>query len=250
LFSIIFFAQLILALTGFDKFMMNDKIHLPIPAMILAGPIYRGSGFFMPILFISTIVLVGPAWCSHLCYIGSWDNEASRAKRKPGSIPRWTKSTRLAILIIIPVITVVLKASGLSTIVSTSFAVAFGVIGIAVMLFWSRKSGVMTHCVAYCPIGLLANWLGKLSPFRIRINDTCTDCGACTLACRYNALNAADIEKRYPAITCTLCGDCLSKCKENSIEYRFLGLSPSKARMVFITLAVSIHAAFMGLARM
>ena len=34
----------------------------PIPAMILAGPLYRGEGFFMPLLFLSTIFFVGPAW--------------------------------------------------------------------------------------------------------------------------------------------------------------------------------------------
>ena len=249
-FSIVFFAQLLLGLFGFDKFIMTGKLHLPIPAMIIAGPLYRGDGFFMPILFISTIVLIGPAWCSYLCYIGSWDNEASRIKRKPKPLPYWSNSLRTAILVIVPIIAILLKVLGLSTFISTVIALAFGIIGIAIMLTWSRKSGTMTHCITYCPIGLLADWLGKISPFRIKINDTCTDCGACSLACRYNALNITDIQKRYPAISCTLCGDCLAKCKENSIEYHYFGLSPYKARMIFIVAAASFHAAFMGLARM
>jgi len=250
IFSTVFFSQLILGLFGIEKLLMTGELHLPVPALIIAGPLYRGDGFFMLILFISTIVLIGPAWCSYLCYIGSWDNEASRAKRKPKPLPRWFNPMRIAILVIVPVVAILFKIAGVSIFMSAVIAIVFGVIGVALMLLWSRKSGTMTHCVAYCPIGLLANWLGKLSPFRIRINDTCTDCGVCTLACRYNALDTTDIENRYPAISCTLCGDCLTRCKENSIEYRFLGLSPQNARTVFIVMAASIHAAFIGLARM
>ncbi|HDJ22855.1 MAG TPA: 4Fe-4S binding protein [Candidatus Aminicenantes bacterium] len=63
-------------------FLMTGKLHLPVPALILAGPIYRGTLSFMLILFLVTIVLVGPAWCSHLCYVGAWDDIACRRKRR------------------------------------------------------------------------------------------------------------------------------------------------------------------------
>ena len=84
LFSVVFFSQLILGLVGLEKFLMTGKLHLPIPAIIVAGPIFRGEGFFMLILFAVTVILVGPAWCSHLCYIGAWDNLASLGRKKPG----------------------------------------------------------------------------------------------------------------------------------------------------------------------
>jgi hypothetical protein len=79
-FSIVFFSQIIFGLIGFEKFLMTGKLHIPVPAMIVAGPLFRGERFFMPILFVSTVLLVGPAWCSHLCYIGAWDNLASRSR--------------------------------------------------------------------------------------------------------------------------------------------------------------------------
>jgi heterodisulfide reductase subunit A-like polyferredoxin len=107
----------------------------------------------------------------------------------------------------------------------------------------------MTHCVTYCPIGLLAVWLGKLSPFRIRIRNQCTDCGICRLACRYDALNMSDIKKRKPNINCTLCGDCLGKCEDRVIAYRLLGLKAHQARAVFIAIAVSLHAVFLATGR-
>ncbi len=249
LFSSVFFAQLILGLLGFGKFLMTGRLHLPVPAMILAGPIFRGNHFFMPILFVSTVLLVGPAWCSHLCYIGAWDNAAAHAKRKPQKLPGWTSPARWAILVSIIACAIVLRWAGVSSIVATVLGLAFGLGGVAVMLFWSRRKGVMAHCTVYCPIGPVANWLGRISPFRVRINDSCTDCGICRLSCRYNALNLTDIKKRRPASSCTLCGDCIGVCEHGSLEYRFLKLKNSAARAVFIVTVVSLHAACLGLAR-
>ncbi len=79
-FSIVFFTQLILGLSGLDKFLMTGKLHLPIPMMILAGPLYRGQTSIMTLLFLSTVILSGPAWCSQLCYFGAFDSLASRGK--------------------------------------------------------------------------------------------------------------------------------------------------------------------------
>jgi len=248
-FSIVIFTQLILGLNGFEKFLMTGRLHVPVPAVIIAGPIFRGNGLFMSILFLSTVILVGPAWCSYLCYIGSWDHAAALSKRIPKPLPGWRHSVRLAILMTVPLIAITMRASGISAMIAAVSAIAFGLIGVIIMLVWSRKTGAMTHCLTWCPIGLLANWLGKISPFRLRINNSCTDCGACTFACRYDALSNAEIINRRPGLTCTLCGDCLARCRENSIEYRFFKLSPIKVRAVFMVLVISWHAISLGVAR-
>jgi NAD-dependent dihydropyrimidine dehydrogenase PreA subunit len=251
IFSILFFGQLLIGVFGFDKFLMTGKLHLPVPALIAAGPIYRGEGFFMPILFITTMILVGPAWCSHLCYIGAWDNLASIHRPRPQKMPIWRQMARISILLIVIITAIIFRLVGASAMLALLLAIIFGLNGVGLMVFWSRKSGVMTHCVAYCPIGPLANWLGKLSPFRIKINDTtCTDCGICHTVCRYDALNMADIKKRRPNISCTLCGDCLGSCRDGSIEYHWGKIKGNMARMIFIVLVVSIHAVFLGVARM
>ncbi len=249
LFSSVFFAQLIFGLLGFDKFLMTGRLHLPVPAMILAGPIFRGDHFFMPILFVSTVLLVGPAWCSHLCYIGAWDNAAAHTKRKPQKLPGWTSPARWIILVLIIAAAVVLRWAGVSSIAATVIGLVFGLGGVAVILFWSRRKGVMAHCTVYCPIGPVANWLGRISPFRVQINDSCTDCGICRLSCKYNALNLTDIKKRRPASSCTLCGDCIGVCEHGSLEYRFFKLKNFTARAVFIVTVVSLHATCLGLAR-
>ncbi len=248
LFTIVFFGQLILGLLGFDSFLMTGKLHLPVPALIAAGPIYRGNEFFMIFLFLGTIVLVGPAWCSQLCYIGAWDDAASRSKNVPG----YYRNDRIRIIIAILVIAaaILLRLFKVGWFPTTILAAGFGLAGVGVMLWFSRRKGVMVHCTAYCPIGLFANILGKLNPFRIRIDTSgCTSCMACAQVCRYSALTLQDIQAGKPSLTCTLCGDCISDCPQNTIHYHFPGLKAETARKLFVILVVTLHAVFLGVAR-
>jgi len=249
LFSIVFFSQLFIGLAGLDQFLMTGQLHLPIPALIVAGPIFRGEGFFMPILFLSTIVLVGPAWCSHLCYIGGLDDASAKSNKKISQIPNSAKWIRLTIFIVVILIATVLRYFSVGTDVAFWFALCFGVLGLLIMLMLSRKKGVMLHCVSYCPIGLIANTAGKLNPFRIKISDGCTECGICSRNCRYNALTMLDIKKRRAGFSCSLCGDCVGSCKHRQINYSFAYLQPETARMLFIIIVVAIQASFLGLAR-
>jgi len=251
LFSAVFFIQLILGLSGFEIFLMTGKLHLPIPAMIVAGPLFRGSGFFMPILFLSTLLVVGPAWCSHLCYIGAWDNLACRGTRPEKIKSKFqTSFSRLIILAVIVLTVLFFRVNGVNEKVLILAGAVFGIIGVLIMALVSRKKGIMIHCTAYCPLGILSNYLGRLSLFRIKIGEGCTSCGLCTKECRYGALGQENLNNKKTGITCTLCGDCLSSCKNSHIYYSFPGLTPEKARMLFITIVVSLHAAFLGIARM
>jgi len=260
IFSIVFFTQLILGLSGLEKFLMTGTLHFPIPALILAGPIYRGEGFFMPILLGSTILFIGPAWCSFLCYMGSWDLLAARGLKKPLHSPRCSQALRISILVLVVAFALLLRLLGLSTTVASVLALSFGLAGIALMLLWSRKKGLMMHCITYCPIGIITTVLGKISPFRIRIKEGCSGCSACLRVCRYDALEIDNDEPdndetpgkkvvKNPNISCTLCGDCIKVCKEDVINYKFFKLLPDNARALFIVLIISIHTVFLALAR-
>ncbi len=256
LFSAVFFGQLALGLLGLERMLMTGKLHLPVPALIVAGPLYRGGGLFMPILFSATILLVGPAWCSHLCYIGAWDNLASRlSRRRPlaelasggGGRRRWLRWANLGLAVAAPL---ALRFFGMPTIAAVLLGAAFGLIGVAVMLLWSRRTGMMAHCSWYCPIGLLSSRLGRINPFRVRVDTgRCTACGACSLACRYDALTVADVARGGPNHSCTLCGDCLSTCRHDSMSLALPGLSPETSRRVFLVVVASLHAVFLGVAR-
>jgi polyferredoxin len=248
-FSIVFFSQLLLGLLVSEKFLMSGKLHLPVPMMILAGPIYRGQASVMTILFISTVILSGSAWCSHLCYFGAIDNLAAGGlKRRSPIRNKWALKWTVLLLVIFAAI--VLRWMKVPVLSATILAGGFGVVGLALILIISRKKGHMVHCTAYCPIGTVVNLTSFVNPFRLSIdNSSCTDCMVCTTSCKYDALNRADIKARKPGTTCTLCGDCLSACHAGSIKYRFLKLSPEASRKLYLLITITLHAATMALAR-
>ena len=216
--------------------------------MILSGPIFRGSIGFMPILFLSTLLLSGPAWCSQLCYFGALDNLAS--DRRPDMIPLRNKfRIKHIFLPTVILITILLRFFGIDKLITTFLAAGFGVIGLGIILLLSRRRGKMVHCILWCPIGTLVNYMKLVNPFRMYIDDSCTDCLACTRHCKYDALNKTDISRRKPGLTCTYCGDCLVSCKTSSIRYKFFGFSHHSARQLWIVLTVSLHSIFLSLGR-
>ena len=249
LFSLVFFLQLFLGLAGIEKLLMTGKLHLPVPALIVAGPIYRGSDFFMPILFTITALLVGTAWCSHLCYIGAWDDLCNRARGEPARLPGWWSRARHAILLLVVVCAAMLRYFAVGWPTALLLAAIFGLVGVGVMLAVSRRLGLMAHCTAFCPVGLVGNWLGRLSLWRMRIDAGCTACMQCRRVCRYSALERDNILKRQVGWSCTLCGDCVSACHSGQIGYSLPFLDKEKARAVFVVLITSLHAVFLAVAR-
>lgn len=250
LFSFVFFLQLTLGLFVDSLFLMSGKLHFPIPALILAGPVYRLEIGFMPILLVSTIILSGPAWCSQLCYFGAFDHfAANRSKRKAKYYLDFNPQLRYAILILIICSAFVLRLLNIEEPYVSVLSVIFGLTGIGFMYFLSRKKGVMTHCAAYCPIGTVVSLTKKVSPFRFRLNSDCTKCMACIKHCQYDALNIHTINKGEIGNNCTYCGDCLKGCHHNALEYGFLNLSPTRAEQLWVIITVSLHACFMAIAR-
>lgn len=248
IFSVVFFSQLIIGLLGADKFLMTGKLHLPIPMMILSGPLYRGHLSVMTILFLSTIILTGPAWCSQLCYFGAFDNLASRGKTQKGILKN-KKAIKTTLLLIVITVTLLLRWFNVPVLVATLLAIGFGLTGIGIMIYFSRKKRKMIHCSLYCPIGTLVNVLKPLNPFRLYIDSSCNLCMKCTSFCKYDALNIQDVRNKKPSFGCTLCGDCLAACRDHSINYRFLKMKPETARNLYLLLTITLHAVFLALAR-
>lgn len=248
IFSVVFFTQLITGLSGFEKFLMTGKLHLPIPMMILGGPIYRGELSVMTILFLSTVILSGPAWCSQLCYFGAFDNLASGGKTTR-EILKYKGAIKSTILILVIAMALILRWLKVPLLVSTLVAAGFGITGVIIMVLISLKRKKMVHCIMYCPIGTIVNLFKHVNPFRMYIEKSCTLCMNCTKFCKYDALNELDIKNLKPSMTCTLCGDCLAGCHHNSIKYKFLKMKPENARNLWLIITISLHAAFMALAR-
>jgi ferredoxin-type protein NapH len=248
LFSIVFFSQLLLGLMGSEKFLMTGKLHLPIPMMIIAGPIYRAQLSFMTILFLSTIVLTGPAWCSQLCYFGAMDSLASNGRTKTGKLKN-QRAFKSTILILVILLALVLRWFQVPLLITTIIAITFGIAGVGVMVFFSRKRKKMVHCTLFCPIGTVVNLLKYVNPFRMYIDTKCDLCMKCSSYCKYDALTLQDIRNQKPGFNCTYCGDCLAACRHSSINYKFFTMKPEKARKLYLFLTITFHATFLALAK-
>ncbi len=113
----------------------------------------------------------------------------------------------------------------------------------------SKRKGKMFHCIMYCPIGTIVNFLKFISPFRMYIDRNCTTCLKCVSYCKYDALNPENIMNHKPGITCTYCGDCISACHKNSIKYKFFKLSPAFSRDIYLFITISLYSVTLALAR-
>lgn len=247
-FSIVFFGQLALGLFVSSFFLLTGKLHLPIPALIIAGPLYRGEGFMMPVLLVTSLILSGPAWCSHICYFGGFDNLAAMENKKKTALKRIIPA-KLSILFVVIAGSIVLRLFNVPLLWAASLALAFGLAGVAVILLYSGRHGKMMHCTVFCPVGTLVHYLKGISPFRLKIAQSCTTCGRCSSHCNYGALATSDLVKRKPGLTCALCGDCLASCPNNSLQYSWLNCSAGASRKAWLLITISLHAVTLAIAR-
>ena len=204
----------------------------------------------MPFLFLVTILLSGGAWCSQLCYFGAWDSLAAGKDGKrevPSSKMR--SRTRWTVLFVFIGVASALRGFGVPVIYSTGIAVFAGCVGIMIIWFVSKRRHVAMHCSSYCPAGTLVMYLKHVSPWRLRLNDRCRHCMACTRVCRYGALSKADVLKGRPAINCTLCGDCFAGCGHDALEYHFWGISPILAERLWLGTTLVLFTCFLSIAR-
>lgn len=255
LFGVLFYFQLLLGITADSLFLMTGKLHLPIPAVIVAGPLYRFSSWFMIILFLSTVLISGPAWCSQLCYFGAFDAISSRPKDGSPSrkVKSWLKQTkpklRLVILFAVVSVALLLRIINGSAGTAVLLAILFMIAGLAIMASLSFRSGAMVHCSVWCPVGTIVNYLKYISPFRFGTNSACTSCMKCLPSCSYMAMSRGADGKLQIGNGCTYCGDCIPKCSHNGLEYRFPGMTPKGAESLWIAVTVILHAVFLAIAR-
>lgn len=248
LFSVVFFLQLILGIAVDKIFLMTGDLHLPVPALIISGPLYRGELSVMTLIFLSAVLLSGPAWCSQFCYFGAIDSAVTGGK-SAGAPVRNRMALKNTFLLLAIAVALILRVSGAGAELALAAGIIAGIAGLLIILFLSRTRKKMIHCTVWCPVGTLTGYLKFINPFRIRIRNDCTQCMRCSTVCRYDALGRDDILRLNPGITCTLCGDCLTTCRSESIHYHFPGMNPSSARKMYITVTVIIFSMVLALGR-
>ncbi len=253
IFSLVFFSQLALGLLGMQEMLMTGRLHVPIPAFIVLAPIFRGSLTMMPILVLVSVILLGSAWCSFLCYFGAFDAFAA-GKKAVKTLPvkgYWfLKYGRMLVLVLGIVVALGLRMGGASTYFAVTLALLFGFFGLLVMLIFSRKYASMIHCTTFCPMGLLVNVLGKFSFWKIKIDKTlCDNCGACEKVCLYHAIDEQSRNDGRTLLRCSLCRDCIGVCKKGAISLGCFAFAPALSQRIFVALVVVLHVLFITVAR-
>ena len=251
-FCCVFFAQFFLGLAGMQGMLLTGKLHVPIPGFIIFAPIFRESFNVMPIIVIVATLLAGSAWCSHLCYFGPMDALAA-GRGGTTARPQWMQTAlrygRPAVLGVGVLATLALRAAGIATGTAIGIAVAFGIVSLLLMAALSVKYRFMAHCTMFCPLGIAVDLLGRLSPWRIRVDRSgCDNCGACEKVCKYAAITPESRARGRTDLRCSLCRDCLGVCKKNALYLHCPGLSRTKAAAVFTGLIAVLHALFFSVA--
>ena len=254
-FALLFFGQLAFGLLGAEKMLMTGDLHIPVPGFIVFGPVFRGVLSMMVVLVLVATLLTGSAWCSMLCYFGPFDSfiAGNKAVKPIPSTLQWMmRYGRLCILALGVLVAIAfrLMEQSIETALVASFL--FVAASFFCMMLISRKYNSMMHCTAFCPMGIVINTLGKISPWRMRIEaDKCDHCGACEKICKYRAITYEYREKGQTGFQCSLCMDCTSACKNKAIAMHtmLLPFSSTTAKHIFVVLLVTLHATFIAFAR-
>lgn len=143
-----------------------------------------------------------------------------------------------------------LRLAGLPWPWALVFALALGLALLPCALWLSRKLGIPVYCCGICPLGMTANLLARLSPWRLRRNGHCTGCGACARICRYGALRLdGDGRVTGPDWRCTLCRDCMSVCRHRALEIRCCGQGGAWVEQALLCSLSVLHTLFLFMGR-
>lgn len=247
-----------------------------IPAALTRTIIFPGSmtgGFaniaMMLVIWIGATLTLGRGWCSWACFYGGWDEGFSRILKKPLIKKIDRRWTYLPFAVLAAV--VLLSAATLSPVycqwlcpfktVTEHEAVTSVKILVQTIFFLGLFLGLVmvlplltkkrTQCGLFCPFGAMQSFTNKINVFEVRIDrEKCVDCQLCVKTCPTFSLDERSVEAGKTLITCTKCGHCIDRCPKGAVSYHIkgtkVGISPNKARLLFLYTAFLFTYTFTG----
>lgn len=87
-----------------------------------------------------------------------------------------------------------------------------------ILIAWMSLSQARLYCNMICPVGTLLGLVSRISIFKIKINNKCTKCGRCAMACKANCI---DFKKgKVDFDRCVGCYNCIASCPDDAIAYK------------------------------
>lgn len=98
-------------------------------------------------------------------------------------------------------------------------ALTFLVCGVAMIYLLGSR----TFCTYVCPYGAIFGIADRFSIGRIRVNDTCKQCGRCTETCTTGVRVHEEVKAHGRIVNpaCLKCMDCVSVCPQGALNYGF-----------------------------
>jgi MauM/NapG family ferredoxin protein len=99
-------------------------------------------------------------------------------------------------------------------------AIAWTLLGVVIGLaFFAPR----LWCRTLCPLGAVLSLVASLAPYRRRVSESCSDCGACSTACPMGQSPA-----RHSPSECLGCRRCEAACPEGAVAFA-LNVLPTRA---------------------
>ena len=188
-------------------------------------------GSFVLALVVAT-ALFGRVFCGWVCPLGTTLDAAHliRGRRPSSSFVKRLSSIRFWVLIALigAAVAGVNFAGWLDPLVMSSRALHFGrgvrldwavaavgwtVVGVVVgLVFFAPRF----WCRTLCPLGAALSLMARLTPYRRRVGDSCTECGACSATCPMgqSRVNNSPTE-------CIGCRRCEATCPQEAVAFTF-----------------------------
>jgi len=207
---------LLSALLGFAYFAPMFPWQLQ---LLMLGKIPEANLPMVPVATAAIVLssmLVGRAFCGHVCPAGALQELAYLAPLKkikvPSSITNLVRWAMFAIILVSSLmlsinLTKILGLRDLFTLTLTFSAMIFLAIIVASTVVYRP------FCRLFCPVGTLSSLFSGWSILGVRKRDGCVECGRCEKVCPSQVLRAR------AGAECYLCGRCMETCQKDALRY-------------------------------
>ncbi len=208
---------------------------------------YVNAGFVLLVLLLASTLVLGRFFCGWACHVVALQDACSWLLGRVGLRPRALRSRLLAWVPLLAALEMFVLPSVLARLHGEPPAAWRW--ALATDDFWARFPGPWMAALTFLVVGFLCVWLlgskgfctygcpygalfglaDRFAPGRIRVDESCEQCGHCTAVCTSNVRVHEEVA-RFGAVVdpgCMKCMDCVSACPKGALS---LGFAPKVVR--------------------